>query len=90
MSKKRWNCGPILAILAVISLFTVQSLTRALQTKTKLQHDIDKTSTLRDALRVQVAAGDRFRLPRRRLRNHRCRRGLSKAEARHRCVPNHE
>lgn len=41
-----------ISLLAVISLFTVNALTRALQTKRKIQGQIDKTSTLRDALRV--------------------------------------
>jgi prepilin-type N-terminal cleavage/methylation domain-containing protein len=40
------------AILAFISIFTVQAIQRALGTRGKIQHDVDKNSTLRDALRV--------------------------------------
>lgn len=39
-------------ILSFLSLFTVQAIQRALKTKTKVQKDIDKNSTLRDALRI--------------------------------------
>jgi prepilin-type N-terminal cleavage/methylation domain-containing protein len=39
-------------ILAFLSLFTVQSIQQALKTKNKVQKEIDKTSTLRDALRI--------------------------------------
>lgn len=39
-------------ILAFLSLFTVQSIQQALKTKTKVQKEIDKSSTLRDALRI--------------------------------------
>ncbi|MBX3022406.1 MAG: prepilin-type N-terminal cleavage/methylation domain-containing protein [Bdellovibrionales bacterium] len=39
-------------ILAFLSLFTVQAIQKALQTKSKVQKDIDKNSTLRDALKV--------------------------------------
>ena len=41
-----------LMILAFLSLFTVQSIQRALATKSKVQKDIDKNATVRDALRV--------------------------------------
>ena len=41
-----------MVILSFLSLFTVQSIQRALQTKTKVQKDIDKQSTVRDALRI--------------------------------------
>lgn len=41
-----------MVILSFLSLFTVQSIQRALQTKMKVQKDIDKSSTLRDALRI--------------------------------------
>lgn len=41
-----------LFILSFLSLFTVQAIQKALQTKTKIQKDIDKNSTVRDALRV--------------------------------------
>lgn len=39
-------------ILAFLSLFTVQSIQQALKTKTKVQHEIDKNATLRDALKI--------------------------------------
>ena len=39
-------------ILSFLSLFTVQSIKRALQTKAKVQQEIDKNSTVRDALRI--------------------------------------
>ena len=39
-------------LLSFLSLFTVQSIQRALQTKAKMQSSIDKNATLRDALRV--------------------------------------
>jgi len=39
-------------ILAFLSLFTMQAIQNALKSKTKVQKDIDKNSTLRDALRV--------------------------------------
>ena len=39
-------------IMAFLSLFTVQAIQNALKAKTKVQKEIDKTSTLRDALRV--------------------------------------
>jgi prepilin-type N-terminal cleavage/methylation domain-containing protein len=41
-----------MVILSFLSLFTVQSIQKALQTKSKVQKDIDKNSTLRDALRI--------------------------------------
>ncbi len=41
-----------MTILAFLSLFTVQAIQSALKTKTKVQREIDKTSTLRDALRI--------------------------------------
>lgn len=41
-----------LFILSFLSLFTVQAIQKALQSKAKIQKDIDKNSTLRDALRV--------------------------------------
>lgn len=41
-----------MGIMAFLSLFTVQSIQKALQTKTKVQADIDKQSTVRDALRI--------------------------------------
>lgn len=41
-----------LVILSFLSLFTVQSIQKALQTKAKVQKDIDKNSTIRDALRI--------------------------------------
>lgn len=41
-----------MVILAFISVFSVQSIQRALKMKTKTQRDIDKNSTVRDALRV--------------------------------------
>ena len=41
-----------ISILSFISLFTIQAIQRALKNKSKIQKDIDKTSTLRDALRV--------------------------------------
>lgn len=39
-------------IMAFLSLFTVQSIQQALKTKAKVQREIDKSSTLRDALRI--------------------------------------
>ncbi len=39
-------------IMTFLSLFTVQAIQRALKSRTKIQKDIDKASTLRDALRV--------------------------------------
>jgi prepilin-type N-terminal cleavage/methylation domain-containing protein len=39
-------------ILAFISLFTVQSIQKAVKTKAKVQKEIDKNSSLRDALRI--------------------------------------
>lgn len=39
-------------IMAFLSLFTVESIQRALKTKTKVQKEIDKNSGLRDALRI--------------------------------------
>lgn len=39
-------------IMAFLSLFTVEAIQRALKSRTKIQADIDKTSTVRDALRV--------------------------------------
>lgn len=39
-------------IMAFLSLFTVQAIQNALKAKTKVQKEIDKTSTLRDALRI--------------------------------------
>jgi prepilin-type N-terminal cleavage/methylation domain-containing protein len=39
-------------ILAFISVFTVQSIQHALKTKAKVQGEIDKNSTVRDALRI--------------------------------------
>lgn len=41
-----------MAIMAFISLFTVQAIQKALATKTKVQREIDKQTTLRDALRI--------------------------------------
>ena len=41
-----------IAIMSFLSLFTVQSLRRAIETKQKMQRDIDKNSTVRDAMRV--------------------------------------
>jgi prepilin-type N-terminal cleavage/methylation domain-containing protein len=41
-----------LTIMTFLSLFTVQAIQRAISTKAKVQKDIDKNSTLRDALRV--------------------------------------
>lgn len=41
-----------LTILSFLSLFTVEAIQRALQTKAKVQGDIDKNATLRDALRT--------------------------------------
>lgn len=41
-----------ISILAFMSLFTVQAIQNALKAKSKVQKEIDKTSTLRDALRV--------------------------------------
>lgn len=41
-----------MGIMAFLSLFTVQAIQRALATKAKVQKDIDKQSTLRDALRI--------------------------------------
>lgn len=39
-------------ILSFLSLFTVEAIQRALKMKTKVQHDIDKNSMVRDALRI--------------------------------------
>lgn len=39
-------------ILAFLSMFTVEAIQRALKMKTKVQHDIDKNSMVRDALRI--------------------------------------
>jgi prepilin-type N-terminal cleavage/methylation domain-containing protein len=39
-------------IMAFMSLFTVQAIQQALKTKTKVQREIDKSATLRDALRI--------------------------------------
>lgn len=39
-------------ILSFLSLFTVEAIQRALKTKVKIQGDIDKNSTVRDALRI--------------------------------------
>lgn len=39
-------------ILSFLSLFTVEAIQHALQTKTKVQAEIDRNSTVRDALRV--------------------------------------
>lgn len=39
-------------ILAFLSLFTVEAIQRALKTKAKVQKEIDKNATLRDALRI--------------------------------------
>ena len=39
-------------ILAFLSVFTVQAIQNALKTKTKIQGEIDRNSTLRDALRI--------------------------------------
>jgi len=39
-------------IMAFLSLFTVEAIQRALKTKTKVQKEIDKNATLRDALRI--------------------------------------
>jgi prepilin-type N-terminal cleavage/methylation domain-containing protein len=41
-----------ISILAIISLFTVQAIQSALKARVKVQKDIDKTSMLRDALRI--------------------------------------
>lgn len=41
-----------LMILTFLSLLTVQSIQRALKAKTKIQTDIDKSSSLRDALKI--------------------------------------
>jgi prepilin-type N-terminal cleavage/methylation domain-containing protein len=41
-----------ITILAFISMFTVQAIQTAFRTKAKVQGDIDKTATLRDALRI--------------------------------------
>ena len=41
-----------LVILSFLSLFTAESIQRELKMKTKVQGDIDKNSTLRDALRI--------------------------------------
>ena len=41
-----------LLILAFLSIFTSQAIQRALANKTKIQRDIDKNATVRDALRV--------------------------------------
>ncbi len=39
-------------IMAFLSLFTVDAIQKAVKTKAKVQKEIDKTSTLRDALRI--------------------------------------
>ncbi|MGE4132444.1 MAG: type II secretion system protein GspJ [Bdellovibrionales bacterium] len=39
-------------IMTFLSLFTVQAIRRAFRTKEKVQRDIDKNSTVRDALRI--------------------------------------
>jgi prepilin-type N-terminal cleavage/methylation domain-containing protein len=39
-------------IMAFMSLFTVQAIQQALKTKAKVQREIDKSATLRDALRI--------------------------------------
>ncbi|NJL25449.1 MAG: type II secretion system protein [Calothrix sp. SM1_5_4] len=39
-------------ILTFLSLFTMQAVQNAIKTKAKVQKEIDKTSTLRDALRI--------------------------------------
>ncbi len=39
-------------IMTFLSLFTAESIRRALKSKTKIQTDIDKSTTVRDALRV--------------------------------------
>ena len=39
-------------IMTFLSIFTVQSIQRALATKSKVQKDIDRNATLRDALRI--------------------------------------
>lgn len=41
-----------MTIMAFLSLFTVQSIQRALSAKTKIEKQLDKTSTIRDALRI--------------------------------------
>ncbi|MCB0411552.1 MAG: prepilin-type N-terminal cleavage/methylation domain-containing protein [Bdellovibrionales bacterium] len=41
-----------IAILAVLSFYTAQSIQRAVQSKVKIQGDIERTSTLRSAIRV--------------------------------------
>jgi prepilin-type N-terminal cleavage/methylation domain-containing protein len=41
-----------MGIMAFLSVFTVQAIQRALTTKAKVQKDIDKQTTLRDALRI--------------------------------------
>lgn len=41
-----------LLILSFLSLFTVEAIQRAIQTKSKVQTQIDKNSNLRDALRI--------------------------------------
>lgn len=41
-----------MAIMAFLSIFTVQSIQRALNTKSKVQKDIDRNATVRDALRI--------------------------------------
>lgn len=41
-----------MVIMTFLSIFTVQSIQRALATKAKVQKDIDKNSTVRDALRI--------------------------------------
>lgn len=41
-----------MAILAFLTLFTAQSIQKALQNKSKIQDDIDRYSAIRDALRV--------------------------------------
>jgi prepilin-type N-terminal cleavage/methylation domain-containing protein len=41
-----------MVILSFLSLFTVEAIKKALQTKQKVQKDIDKSATVRDALRI--------------------------------------
>ena len=41
-----------MVILSFLSLFTFQSIQSALKAKTRIQSDLDRTSTLRDALRI--------------------------------------
>ncbi len=56
---RRWPKGFTLVevviammIMSFLSLFTVQSIQRALRTKAKVQKEIDKNATVRDALRI--------------------------------------